>query len=1180
MSIAQLSAGEQDPPGSLQHRGPGNRLQPGRQSEEPIDTPVEPSPDTATCPSCGHENPADARFCSQCASSLVVVPPARKERKFATALFADLVGSTALTEREDPEVVQAVIGRLFDRLAGVIERHGGFLEKYMGDAILAVFGVPVVHEDDPERAIRASLEMHGVLAEMNRGTGHPPLEMRIGVEAGDVVVDLERVAGSRDRMLTGDAVNTAVRLQSAAGIGAVLVGPTAHSLTKDRVDFSEPEVLELKGKSQPVPAYTALRLSAKHAGERPSLGFESRMVGRDEELAVLQQTLHRVESEGRPALVTIFGPAGSGKSRLVRELLRYLDDVDQTFYWRAGRCLPYGAAAYSGLADAIKNQCEVLEDDPADVVAAKVQRAIDDLDGDAEQLTAIEHLLGLTTESTMGREQLFELWRRFLEQMAARYPLVLVLEDIHWADEGLLDFIEFVSEWALGGILILTLARPELLDRRSTWGEGKSNYTVINVDPLGSADSSAMVTGLLGEGLSEDVIHLITEPSEGNPLYTEEIVRMFIERGVLTGSTEQGWHPTTGIQDIEVPRSIHSLIAARLDGLPADEKTLLQDVSVVGRIFWSGIAAQLSDQDEIQTHDQLKRLRVKELITSREPSSLSDEGEFSFHHALIRDVAYESLPKQLRAAKHSTVARWAETARSEDREDMTEMIATHYERAVAYMNEISVPDEEVRIPAMKALEWSTLAAEHSEHMWQTAGALAWYQKAAALAEKVAMPDEGQARLWANYAWATMDVLPPEETLRLFEEGLELFGDSSSTEAGLARARLGRVLTRLGEYQRAEVVLDEALEILRKRSDRKALAMALAIVGQLKWWEERVGDARIALTEALALARAVGDLRTVTEASVTLATVEQMDCNWDRSLSEIDRALASARETRDLGLLIRAYNNAAASRLTCGDPDGLVLTLCSEGLNIARRHEHRGLQATIETVLSIALRRQGKLDEAVEHHEKTIEEASPTAPRPKILLLVSRAWTELYRGNLMRARAYVGDADSLDEAAFGDTELYLWKIFVRAEIERLEGAAHTAEQLLMPLLDDLDALQRYAPAELILSALRVAVEKGDRDTAMRWRKILDHKPTLIEEAFQPWCDGILSTEPEGAADLLADAAARLRGLHLLILEAVCLIDLARVEKELGRDHVSTLEPVIAFLRDAGAQRYLAAAEAVL
>lgn len=404
---------------SLQPRGPGNRLQPGRQSEEPIDTPVDRFPDHTTCPGCGRQNQADARFCSQCASSLVAVPPARKERKFATVLFADLVGSTALTEREDPEVVQAVIGRLFDRLADVIERHGGFLEKYMGDAILAVFGVPVVHEDDPERAIRAALEMHGVLAEMNRGTDQPPLEMRIGVESGDVVVDLERVAGSRDRMLTGDAVNTAARLQNASGIGAVLVGPTAHSLTKDRVDFSEPEVLELKGKSQSVHAFTALRLSAKHAGERPALGFESRMVGRDEELAVLQQTLRRVDSEGCPALVTIFGPAGSGKSRLVRELLRYLDDVDQTFYWRAGRCLPYGAAAYSGLADAIKNQCEVLEDDPADVVAAKVQRTVDDLGGDAEQLTAIEHLLGLRTESEMGREQLFDTWRSFLERMAA-----------------------------------------------------------------------------------------------------------------------------------------------------------------------------------------------------------------------------------------------------------------------------------------------------------------------------------------------------------------------------------------------------------------------------------------------------------------------------------------------------------------------------------------------------------------------------------------------------------------------------------------------------------------------------------------------------------------------------------------------------------------------------------------
>lgn len=1136
-------------------------------------------PDHTTCPGCGRQNPADARFCSQCASSLVAVPPARKERKFATALFADLVGSTALTEREDPEVVQAVIGRLFDRLAGVIERHGGFLEKYMGDAILAVFGVPVVHEDDPERAIRAALEMHGVLAEMNRGTAQPPLEMRIGVEAGDVVVDLERVAGSRDRMLTGDAVNTAARLQSASGIGAVLVGPTAHSLTKDRIDFSEPEELELKGKSQPVHAFTALRLSAKHAGERPALGFESRMVGRDEELAVLQQTLHRVESEGRPALVTIFGPAGSGKSRLVRELLRYLDNVDQTFYWRAGRCLPYGAAAYSGLADAIKSQCEVLEDDQADIVAEKVKRTVGDLGGDADQLTAIEHLLGLRPETAMGREQLFDTWRSFLERMAARYPLVLVLEDIHWADEGLLDFIDFVADWALGGMLVVTLARPELLDHRPTWGGGKRNYAAIYIDPLGSEESSEMVTGLLGENLPDDIIRLVTEHAEGNPLYTEEIVRMLIERRLLSGSEEEGWHLSAAIQDIKVPRSIHSLIAARLDGLATDEKSLLQDASVVGRIFWSGIAARLADQDDIRTKEQLSRLRIKELIAPREPSSLSDEREYGFHHALIRDVAYDSLSKQLRATKHSIVARWAETTRADDRDDVIELIATHYEQALGFMTEIGAPQDEIHDLTNKALQWSTHAAERSLRMWQTAASLDWYRKAVALADSLALSDEESARLWERYAAAATVILPNSEVATLFERALELFGDSKSSDAALTRARYGRVVMRMGDNPRAVEIIEDAVASLRELSEPAALVQALDILGVLYWWLER-DEARAVLTEALDLARTVGDRRTEGEASLTLAGVHTQDREWADSLALGDRALEIAREIGDLTLLLRACNNQAVTWYIYGDPDQVGPALSREALDLARRHGHRRWQGFLSMGMAGTHKDGGRLDEAVEIFEQAMLEAPPSGPRPQILFLVAWAWIDLYRGDLIGARARLDEADSIDESGAGDTELFQTKTYVQAEIDHLQGDDPTAAARLTPLLDELDELERFSPPELVLLGVQLSLADDDREMAMRWRKILDHKPTLIGEAFQRWCDALLSTEPEGAADLLADAAERLRKLHLLILEAVCLTDLARVKKQLGRDHVSTLERVIAFLRDAGAQRYLAAAEAVL
>jgi class 3 adenylate cyclase len=350
-----------------------------------------------TCPSCGRENSADARFCNNCGTALTATVAARKERKFATALFADLVGSTALAEREDPEVVQSVIGRTFDRLAQEIGRYEGLLEKFMGDAVLAVFGVPRAHEDDAERAVRAALEMQAILSELNRGfaaEGKPTLAMRIGVEAGEVLVDLERASGPRDRMLTGDAVNTAARLQSAAEPGHIVVGPTVYASTKDAIEYRALEPLQLKGKAEPVPAWRTLRIKARVRGERPSLGMEARLVGRDEELAVLKQTFQRVQTDSRPALLTVIGPAGVGKSRLVSELERYVEGLPEVAYWRRGRCLAYANTSYSALADAIKAQCEIFDDDSAEVAAGKAEAAVRELFGDDRVAPQLRALVG------------------------------------------------------------------------------------------------------------------------------------------------------------------------------------------------------------------------------------------------------------------------------------------------------------------------------------------------------------------------------------------------------------------------------------------------------------------------------------------------------------------------------------------------------------------------------------------------------------------------------------------------------------------------------------------------------------------------------------------------------------------------------------------------------------------
>ena len=452
------------------------------------------------CPTCGRENAEDARFCNNCATALSPVPATRKERKFATALFADLVGSTALAEREDPEVVQAVVGRTFDRLSEEIGRYEGLLEKFMGDAVLAVFGVPRAHEDDAERAVRAGLEMQAILSELNRGfaaEGKPTLKMRIGVESGEVLVDVERASGPRDRMLTGDAVNTAARLQTAAEPGQIVVGPSVYASTKDVIEYRAIEPLELKGKADRVPAWHALRIKARTRGERPRLGLEARLVGRDEELAVLKQTFQRVQTDNRPALVTVIGPAGVGKSRLIAELEHYVEGLPDIAYWRRGRCLAYANTSYSAFADAIKAQCEIFDDDSAEVAAGKAEAAARELFGDDSVAPQLRALIGAGETRDLSREELFEAWRRFLERLAARYPLVLVLDDIHWADDGLLDFIDHVADWAQGPIMLIATARAELFEKRPTWGGGKRNATSIYLDPLSAAEGEAMLDDLL-----------------------------------------------------------------------------------------------------------------------------------------------------------------------------------------------------------------------------------------------------------------------------------------------------------------------------------------------------------------------------------------------------------------------------------------------------------------------------------------------------------------------------------------------------------------------------------------------------------------------------------------------------------------------------------------------------------
>ncbi|MDQ3880298.1 MAG: AAA family ATPase, partial [Chloroflexota bacterium] len=553
------------------------------------------------CAACGTANAPEARFCQNCGSSLtgesvatVTAPPREprefreplteaagaaqgaRERKVATLLFADLVGFTSLGESSDPEVVQGIVARAFERLSQEVERYEGLVEKFAGDAMLAVFGVPTLHEDDAERAVRAALEMQSAMERLRdelRDEGRPELSLRIGVETGEVLVDQARAAAERDRMVTGDAVNTAARLQQSAPPGTVVVGPATYAATREVVEYEELEPIALKGKSLPVAAWRAVSVKARRGGLRAPLGIEAPLIGRGEELALLKDTVRRMVVDGRPHLVTVVGDPGVGKSRLTWELEKYLDGLPETFHWRKGRCLAYGQVSYGALADIVKADAQVHDDDAAETVGERVHARLRDLAGDAESdahrmASVFQVLLGVRAAGELARDAISEAAREYLELLARRAPLVAVIEDIHWADEGLLDLIEYVSRWAQGPMVLLCLTRHELLERRPGWAGGMPNAATIVLEPLDRAQNEELVAGLLEGTLPVELRDRIVALADGNPLFTEELIRMLMDRGVLR-YVDGGWRLARPVDEVEVPGSIQAVLAARLDALPA-----------------------------------------------------------------------------------------------------------------------------------------------------------------------------------------------------------------------------------------------------------------------------------------------------------------------------------------------------------------------------------------------------------------------------------------------------------------------------------------------------------------------------------------------------------------------------------------------------------------------------------
>ena len=652
------------------------------------------------CPSCGDENTDRARFCQSCATPLLEAEQGPGEvRKVVTLVFADVTGSTELGERLDPEALRRVMGRYFDAMAAVIERHGGTVEKFIGDAVMAVFGIPRLHEDDALRAVRAADGMRSALQGLNvelerdHGVG---LAARIGVNTGEVVAG---DPSTGQRLVTGDAVNVAARLEQAAEPGETLLGSPTYQLVRDAVEVASVEPLELRGKPARIPAYRLVAVRAGSAGHERRL--DSPMVGRTRELELMERALDRAVTERTSHLFTLLGPAGVGKSRLVHEFLSG-SAGDATVL--RGRCLSYGdGITFFPLGEAVQQATGVGQNDDVATARAKLDSLVADAD---ERDRVVPLVAGLLSWDDPGpTEDAFWAVRKLLEHVAHDRPVVVVFDDIHWGEPTFLDLVEHLADWTReAALLLVCVARPELLEIRPEWGGGKLNATSILLEPLDGAAASSLVDNLLGQ--SEIPLFArarILEAAEGNPLFVEEMLGMLIDDGLLRFDGGV-WRAVEDLADVTVPPTIQLLLAARLDRLDAEERAVIERGAIEGKVFHTGAVTTLASEGLRPTvRTRLLALARKELIRP-DRAEFAGEDAFRFRHLLIRDAAYQAMPKEQRADLHERFAEWLEGVAGERITEYEEILGHHLEQAFRFRTELGPPDDHARSLAQAAAE--------------------------------------------------------------------------------------------------------------------------------------------------------------------------------------------------------------------------------------------------------------------------------------------------------------------------------------------------------------------------------------------------------------------------------------------------------------------------------------------
>jgi class 3 adenylate cyclase len=735
----------------------------------------------ATCERCGAELPVDASFCPACGHRVAESRWRGEERKLVTILFADLVGSTELGEELDPEQLSAVLDAYFIAMRREIEAEGGTVEKFIGDAVVAVFGVPTAHEDDPTRALRAALRMRRSLEVLNRSLEDERgirLGIRIGVNTGEVMARTDADPG--EVFVTGDAVNVAARLEQGADEGQTLVGErTARSAKGVRLEQVDP--LALKGKRETVRAFRLLDDEVgqpKTAQRIDARLYRTKMVGRTGELAMVRSLFDRCIVDRRPQLVTVYGDAGVGKTRFVEEFARGTEGLLEPPLVISGRCLPYGeGVTYWPLAEILKSQAGILDTDPPDLALEKVHKVGELLHAEAVSTdprrasAALAYTIGLedpgfpvsSSDPREVRDDLHAAWRSFFSALARSRPVIVVVEDIHWADPALLDLLEDAVDRSEGPVLFCCPARPELTARRPEWGGGGWNRSSLLLEPLSEDESSQLLDLLVERGaLSSDLRTLIIERAGGNPFFLEEIVQRLLDE-------------PANAERLEIPDTVQGVLAARIDLLTPVEKTVLQSAAVVGRTFWNGAVRALLDPDPGagELDEILARLEKRGLVHARTGSSIIGEEQFSFRHILIKDVAYESLPRRDRAKAHALVAAWIEGQTKEREREFAELLTHHYEHAYRSLSAEVRPDpDEVERSRGKAFGYALIAATSAGNKLALGQAERFGSTALSLA---AAPSE-RARALETLGQTYVHDYQGDKAWRSFKEAIDLIAE--------------------------------------------------------------------------------------------------------------------------------------------------------------------------------------------------------------------------------------------------------------------------------------------------------------------------------------------------------------------------------------------------------------------